>query len=91
MNEIYDDPPVALKPDDAPALARVETVQPRAVRSQVVALDGRVLAHIDAVEGLYDYLPLGGDGRRLLRSLHGALEVSHTLAQGLLRSVERGG
>jgi hypothetical protein len=92
MNE-FDDRPVPLKVEDdadVPALVRVETVQPRAVRSQLVALDGRVLAHQDAAEGLLPHIR-SQEGRKQWRVLHGEIEETHKLLQGLLRAVERGG
>jgi hypothetical protein len=76
-------PLARLKPDDLPQA-------PRRLRSQLVAIDGLLLAHQDDVETLFG-LVSGGDARDLLRRLYGGLEETHRQLQAALRAVERGG
>lgn len=79
----------ALKNEDS-APSAVETVQPRRVRSQLVALDGRVLAHQDHAEDLFEHVT-STEGRTILRRLYTGLEATHDLLRIALKTVDGGG
>lgn len=95
MSDHPNDPtPVRLRQedraDDAPTpAARVETNEPRRVRSQLVAIDGRVLGHQDDAERLFAYVS-DRDGRAILRALFSGLEETHELLGQALDAVKRG-
>jgi hypothetical protein len=76
-------PLARLKPEDLPRA-------PRRLRSQLVAIDGLLLAHQDDVETLFG-LVSGGEAREVLRRLFGGLEETHRRLEAALRAVERGG
>lgn len=77
--------------DDSASTVRAEIVgAPRRVRSELVKLDGQILAHQDVVEALYPLIR-SQEARRLLNRLHGGLEETHQLSRRITDSIERGG
>ena len=83
--------PRPLDDDRAPVLAAGDEriAAPRKVRSQLVALDGRILTLQDIVEDLYS-LVRDPNARKLLGALHGGLEEAHETIQRTAQTVERG-
>lgn len=76
---------------DSPPPTKTEIVgAPRRVRSEMVKLDGQILAHQDVVEALYPLIR-SQEARRLLNRLHGGLEETHQLSRRITDSIERGG
>lgn len=75
--------------DEDRAPSAVETGHPRRVRSQLVALDGRVLAHQDHAEDLFEHVTSDA-GRTILRRLYTGLEATHELVRLTIKNVEGG-
>ena len=83
-----------LKPEDspadaAPALAHVETIQPRRVRTQLAAHRAELLGLQDDFERLLSHIP-GHEGRQLWRRIHNALSVADERVGSITVAVERG-
>lgn len=82
--------PESIDEDDSAPAAKAEVLgAPRRIRSELVRLDGQILAHQDIVEALYAHVR-GQEARKLLGRLHGGLEETHRLSRAITDAVERG-
>lgn len=83
--------PESIEDGDSAPTTRAEVIgAPRRIRSELVKLDGQILAHQDIVEALYPLIR-SQEARKLLNRLHGGLEETHQLNRRITDSVEGGG